>query len=225
MAEILDLTEEITPITSAMKMDLHTLVKRGLSWDDVIPDDLKSVWVSHLKIMQEIGKLRLQRAVVTEDAVNVAINTVDAPDASNKMVCVTIYDIFLRRNGMYSCQLVFFRSKVVPDGLTQPRAELVAATLNTHTGEIVRRALQDNHKGSVKLSDSKVTLHLKNNQNKPVKQWVRNRVVEINRFNQPKDWIFVKSEDMITDIGTRRVSDLDVVGKDSVWINGFGWIK
>ena len=35
----------------------------------------------------------------------------------------------------------------------------------------------------------------------------------------------MKSEEMITDIGTRRVSDLDVVGKDSVWINGFGWIK
>ena len=183
MAEILDLTEEITPITTAaMKMDLHTLVKRGLRWDDVIPDDLKSVWVSHFKIMQEIGNLRLQRAVVPEDAVNLAINTIDAPDVSNKMVCVAIYARFLRGNSTYSCQLVFFRSKVIPDGLTQPRAELLAATLNTHTGEIVKRALQDNHKGSVKLSDSKVTLHLKNNQKKPVKQWVRNRVVEINRF-------------------------------------------
>ena len=30
---------------------------------------------------------------------------------------------------------------------------------------------------------------------------------------------------MITDIGTRRVSDLDVVGEDSVWINGFDWMK
>ena len=30
---------------------------------------------------------------------------------------------------------------------------------------------------------------------------------------------------MIVDIGSRRVSDLDVVCKDSVWINGFDWIK
>ena len=37
--------------------------------------------------------------------------------------------------------------------------------------------------------------------------------------------MFVRSEDMITDIGTRRVSDLDVVGEDSVWINGFDWMK
>ena len=33
---------------------------------------------------------------------------------------------------------MFSRSKVVPDGLSQPRAELLAATLNTHTGETVR---------------------------------------------------------------------------------------
>ena len=43
VAEIFDLTGKIlTPITAAMKMDLHTLVKIGLSWD-VIHDDLRSV--------------------------------------------------------------------------------------------------------------------------------------------------------------------------------------
>ena len=31
MAEIFDLTEKITPVTAAMKINLHTLVKRGLS--------------------------------------------------------------------------------------------------------------------------------------------------------------------------------------------------
>ena len=46
-----------------------------------------------------------------------------------------------------------------------------------------------------------------------------------NKFTQPKDWIFVRSEDMIADIGTQHVSDLDVVGKNSVWINGFIWMK
>ena len=49
--------------------------------------------------------------------------------------------------------------------------------------------------------------------------------MEINRLSQPKIWVFVRSEDMITDIGTRRVSDLDVVGEDSVLINGFDCMK
>ena len=57
MAEIFDLTGKITPITAAIKMGLQTLVKRGLIWSDVIPDNLRSVWVSHFEIMQEIGNL------------------------------------------------------------------------------------------------------------------------------------------------------------------------
>ena len=165
-AEIFDLTGKRTPITAATRIDLHTLVKRGLSWDH----DLRSVWVSHFNMMQEIGNLRFQRAFVPEDAVDLDINTIDAADASNKMVCGAIYARFLRRNGTYSCQLVFSRSKVVPDGIGKPRAELLAATLNTHAGETVKRVFQDNHKGSVKLSDSQVTLHWINNQKKPLKQ-------------------------------------------------------
>ena len=51
-----------------------------------------------------------------------------------------------------------------------------------------------------------------------MKQRVRNRLVEINRFTQAKDWMIMRSEDMTADIGTRRVADLDVVGKDSVSI-------
>ena len=152
--------------------------------------------------MQEIGNLGIQRAVVPENAVNLDINTIDAANASNKMVCVARYARFLGRNGTYFCQLVFSRSKVVPDGLSQPRAELLAVTLNTHTGETVNRAFQDNHKGSVKLSDSQVTLHWINNQKKPLKLWVRKGVVETNRLTQPKDRMFVRSDNMTADIGT-----------------------
>ena len=54
---------------------------------------------------------------------------------------------------------MFPRSKVVPDGLSQPGAELLAATINTHTGKEVEEGFQDNPKESVKLSDNHVTLH------------------------------------------------------------------
>ena len=74
---------------------------------------------------------------------NLNINTIDAADASNKMVCVAINARFLSRNGTYSCQLAFSRSKVVPDGLSQPRAKLLAATLNTHTGETITKEVSN----------------------------------------------------------------------------------
>ena len=95
VAEIFDLRGKITPMTAAMKMDLHDFVERGLSWDDIIPDELRPVWNSHFEMMQEIGNLKFKRAIVPEDAVNLDINTIDAADASSKVACVAIYTRFL----------------------------------------------------------------------------------------------------------------------------------
>ena len=60
------------------------------------------------------------------------LNTIDAGDASPDIACVAIYARFKRKSGKFSCQLVFGRSRLIPNGTTQPRAELIAATL-THT--------------------------------------------------------------------------------------------
>ena len=86
MTEIFDLTGKIAPISTAMMMDLHTLVKRNLSWNDAILDDLRSVWVLPFEMMQEIGNLRFQRTVVPEDAVNLDTNTMVAAGAINNII-------------------------------------------------------------------------------------------------------------------------------------------
>ena len=66
--------------------------------------------------------------------------------------------------------------------MLQPRVELFVATMNAHTGETVTIALQKSHKGKMKLTDSPVVLTWLCNQEKVVKQCVRNRVVEILRL-------------------------------------------
>ena len=76
-------------------MDLHALAKRGLSWGDVILDDLRSVWISHFEMMQQISNFRFQRMVVPEGAMNLDINKIDAADTSTKMACIAIYARFL----------------------------------------------------------------------------------------------------------------------------------
>ena len=63
------------------------------------------------------------------------------------------------------------------------------------------------------------------NNKKPVKQWVLNRVVETLRFTEPSKWMFVSSQHMMADPGTRRVDDRNLVNKDSTWISGYDWIK
>ena len=115
------LNGKLTPITAAMKMDLHELVQHKLDWDDVLPDNIRSLWISHFDMINEIKTLKYRRAVVPADAVNFEINTIDFGDASIQMACAEIYVKFKRVNGQYSCQLILSRSKLIQDGTSQPR--------------------------------------------------------------------------------------------------------
>ena len=225
VAEIYDLLGKFTPLTAEMKLDLHELVTRKLQWDDVIPDNLRAVWESHFQMMQEMRNIRFNRAIIPTDAVDLNIDTLDFGDASQRLLCVAIYARFRRSNGEYSCQLVLARSRLVPDGMSQPRAELYAALINAYSGEIVKRAFYKIHRSSIKFTDSQIALHWIDNEEKPLKQWVRNRVIEIRRFTQRESWKYIESEQMIADLGTRRGAKLDDVDQNSQWINGYDWMK
>ena len=225
VAELYDITGKITPITAMMKLDLHQLVERKLDWDDQLPNDLRPIWESHFAMMEEISSIKYKRAIVPEDAINLEINTIDTGDASKDVACVAIYARFQRKCGKFSCQLVFARSRLIPDGTTQPRGELSAATLNVHTGEVVRRAFGKLHKSSLKLTDSQIVLFWINGTEKQLKPWVRHRVAEIHRFTTTDSWKYVNSENMIADIGTRRGTTLSAVSQDSTWYNGYPWMQ
>lgn len=223
VAELFDLSGKVAPLIASMKIDLQELVHHKLNWDDKIPDNLRQLWESNFELIKEIGQLKFNRAIIPEDAINLDINTIDLGDASQSMACVAIYARFRRRNGEYSCQLIFSRTRTVKD-LTQPRAELYAALINCHTGEIVRRSISKWHRSSIKLTDSQIVLHWIDNDETPLKKWVRSRVIEIKRFTSRSQWIYVDTSNMLADIGTRRGATINDVNKDSVWINGYDWM-
>ncbi|MEM7375648.1 MAG: hypothetical protein AAF587_44055 [Bacteroidota bacterium] len=225
VAELYDITGLITPIIATLKIDLHELVKRKMDWDDILPENLRSIWVSHFEMMTEIKNIHYKRAVIPTDAANLNGETLDFGDASQVLVCAAIYIRFKRRDDSYSCQLIFARSRIVPDGYSQPRAELFAAVVNTHTGEIIKRAFGQRITESRKFTDSQICLYWICNTSLNLKQWTRNRVTEILRFTNKDQWSYVKSQDMIADLGTRRCTSIDTVKNDSVWINGFHWMQ
>ena len=111
-AEIYDLTGLLTPITATFKVDLHRMVERKLDWQDIIPDNFRSIWVSHFEMINEIRNIKFNRAITPSDGASLDITTLDFGDASKDLVCVAIYARFLRKCGTYSCQLIFARSRL-----------------------------------------------------------------------------------------------------------------
>jgi len=223
VAEVFDIAGLVTPITATLKVDLHKLVLRRMEWDDALPDNLRNVWISHFEMLQEIKTIKFKRAAVPSDASNLEINTLDFGDASENLICAAIYARFKLTNGSYSCQLVFARSRLLPEEMTQPRAELYAALVNTHAGEVVRKSFQ--HATSVKFTDSQIVLYWITKPTIQLKQWVRNRVNEIKRLTSSSQWVYVQTNDMIADIGTRRCTSVEEVDQSSVWTTGYPWMK
>ena len=97
-------------------------------------------------MIKDLSNIRYNRAIVPEDAVSLDIDTIDTGDASQFLACAAIYVRFKRKCGNYSCQLLFYRTKLVPDGYSQPKAEIFACGLNASSGHVVALSLGDLHR-------------------------------------------------------------------------------
>ena len=223
VAQLFDPTGLVAPLIGGLKVDVSYLHRNGLTWGDAIPENLRSLWSSNAEMIREIGSLKYKRAVVPPDAKNLNLVTIDTGDSSNILICVAIYARFEKRDGSFSCQLVLARTKVLPEGTTTPRGEMMAAVMNAATGYTVKKAFGDRLKKSFKLTDSTVALTWICSEVTILKTWVRARAIECNRLST--NWFYVKSEDMIADLGTRKGVKIEEVAEGSNWINGYPWMS
>ena len=225
VAGIFDLRGNAAPIVGGLKLKLRKLNMRKLHWDDVIPEDLRQIWTSNFEMIKELANVTFKRCVIPTDALNLDIETLEFGDASDSLICAAVYVRVKRTNGQYSCQLLFARTKLLPLGTTTPRGELAAAELNATTGFVVRRSLGEYHKGYHKFTDSQIALCWINCLEKPLKQWPRARVIEINRLSSKKRWWFIPGPKNIADIGTREGVQIKDVQEGSEWQEGYEWMR
>ena len=225
VAEVFDLVGKCTPIIAGLKLDLRELCKRKLDWDDHVPDDLLAQWRKNFETISDLGELKFKRLIVPEDAVDLNIDTIEISDASLNMACAAVYGRFRRKSGGYSCQLIFSRSKIIPDGFNIPRAELVGAVLNATTGYVVSLALDGFIKDRLHLVDNQIVLFWINNRRSVLKRWLRNRVVEITRLTDREKWFFVDSENNMADLGTRKGAKISDLSEGGTWLSGPEWAK
>ena len=222
--EIFDPMGLAAPIVAGIKLDISSLHKQCSGWEDPIPSELKEIWVANFQLIDDLAEVVFNRAVVPVDAQSLEMETIDMGDGGENLVCAAVYARFLRRDGSYSCQLIFARTKVIHDHTT-PRAELAAAVLNAITGHIVRTSLGERHKRSWHVTDSQVTLYILNTFKAALKVWCRNRVVEVSRLTELVNWFHTSRDNMTADVGTRRGAKIEQIGPESPWIKGKPWMQ
>ena len=225
VGEVFDLVGLVAPIVGGFKLNIRELVVSCCGWEDKIPDQYRSVWLSNFELMEIIGDLVYNRAVVPADASSLDVELISAGDASEQMACACCYIRFKRKDNSYSCQLLLAKTKLVPEDTTLPRAELFAATLNIHVSQIVKKSLKYTIVDHLLVLDSEIALYWLSSFTKQLKPWVRNRVIEILRFSDPGDWYHVNSDLNPADLGTRGGVSVEDCGPESEWINGMPYMS
>ena len=110
--------------------------------------------------------------------------------------------------------------------MTQPRAELYAALINTHIWEVVRRNFGQHNRNAFKFTDNQIVSYQISNANRPLKQWVRNRITKrFKRFKNPGQWRYMHTSNIAADLRTRQGATLGDINSSSQWIDGLSWIN
>ena len=91
VAEIFDPCGLVAPITGGMKIDISLLHEQKLGWQDQIPSELMNIWSENFNVIQELGQLQFNRAVIPENAVNLDVETINVADAGDNLICAAVY--------------------------------------------------------------------------------------------------------------------------------------
>ena len=196
-----------------------------LDWDCKIADNLQPISKSYFQMMNEIKTLKYQQVVIPEYAIDSKVETLHFGDASREIAYIAIYARFERKDGSYSYQLVFARSRLILTKMTQPRAGLLAALINTDTGEVVRRAFGRHHRNAFKFTDKQIVLHWMSYEQSSSKTVCTQQIIEIKRFKNSDQWQYINTSSKVPDLGTRRGTTLEDINSSSKWINGLSWMN
>ncbi len=179
-------------------------------------------WVGNMEQIQALRGVNFQRTVIPDDAVNTQIELLVHTDASQNLGVVAIFGRVLRKNGLYSCQQLTGRSKLLT-GMTIPKAELKAAVAGATTAAMVRQNLGDRYGGATFCTDSTICLYRITQDDRPLQTGVRNAVTEIRRLSDTKDWFHITTEKNVADLGTRPALVAEIV-PGSAWQISQPWM-
>ena len=182
----------LSPITIQAKILMQGLWQSGIDWDEPIHQDHQKTWLQIAKDLQETANITIPRCYFTPPS-NQPTELHVFSDASMKAYGAVA---FLRAGERTS--FVLARSRVVPlKGHTLPRLELMGAVIASRLAKFICTAFQHTSLQNISVmlwSDSQIVLHWLHSR-KRLKQFVSNRVQEINNTFPNIPWHYCPTDD------------------------------
>ncbi|XP_011859874.1 PREDICTED: uncharacterized protein LOC105557286 [Vollenhovia emeryi] len=177
VAQIFDPLGFASPVVIRAKILLQELWLHKLQWDDPLPSQLSARWLIIREELTSLAKLSIPRWLNTWSDSQVELHGFS--DASQLAMAAVIYISVHDSNGA-TFSLVCSKTKVAPlKRLSIPRLELTAALLLSRLMQYVKATLNMDVTATHMWTDSLVTLSWIRSHASRWKDFVRNRVAQI----------------------------------------------
>lgn len=220
-ARIFDPLGFLTPFTIRIKCMFQEMWERGLQWDEELPPDLTKKWQQWCSELPQLHEVSIPRWYKTHSAQqNQELKLHVFCDSSERAYSAVAYLEGETREGEVTISLVASKSRVAPlKRMTLPRLELMGAVIAARLGDTLMKALQLDKTQLRLWTDSMIVLHWICGSAHKWKQFVANRVTEIQTLTDPQSWSHCKGKLNPADLPTRGLTVQDLK-KSTLWWNG-----
>lgn len=227
IARLFDPIGFLTPFVMLVKILFQKTWRLGLDWDEDVPEDIRDSflkWLNGVQLLKQVHVPRSYGNCAWRDVTAVEIHAFG--DAAESGYGSVVYLRLTLSDGSVLTPLVMSRARVAPlKRVSLPRLELLAALLAARLLVFVREALKLPVETPYSCwTDSTVVLNWVKGDSSRWKQFVRNRVTEIQGLTDPSRWRHCPGSRNVADLVTRGAFAEELVSCDA-WFTGPAWLK
>lgn len=220
VASLYDPLGFVAPFTLSGKSILQELCRRGINWDDPIPESLYPRWEKWKKGLTQLKEVTIPRCYRPPNFGEVVkVELHHFSDASNTGYGSCSYLRYKNRKNEVHCSLVMAKARVAPTKITSiPRLELSAAVTSSRMSVILKSELEMTIDEEFFWTDSQVVLAYINNEARRFHVVVTNRVQLIRAITNPSQWHYVDTAQNPADHASRGLDATDISLTN--WLSG-----
>ncbi len=195
----------ILPFTMIARMFFSRIAREERAWDAPLPVDHVRTWEKWVQQLPELQGFSVPRCLKQALAKNVQLHIF--ADASGDAFASAAYLRCEYHSSSPTVRLICAKAHVAPKNATSiPRLELLAADLAARLRQQVLRAIKVPVDSVVHWTDSTTVLYWINNDKRRLQLFVYNKVRNIQRNTDPREWRWISTEQNPADIPTRGLT-------------------
>ena len=221
ISSVFDVLGIVNPVIVVAKRLFQLVCKENCSWDESLPDGVKSRWLQWLEEISMLETYSIPRCYKANVMGKISSYEIhNFSDASEYAYGAVSYLRMVLEDGSMQVAFIMAKSRLCPmRGLTIPKAEMCGATISIKLDKFLRKELTVKIDQSYFWTDSSIVLHSIANENKRFKTFIADRLSEIHGGSHVSQWRHVPSGLNPTD-GLSRGMSVGELMNSTIWKNG-----